>query len=145
IEPFVERSTQTGTSLSAANWRRLGQSRGRGRSSPSARMCPKTTKDVWVYEWEPKARQCLLGRPAPLVAPRSLFHGLSSDGWVREELDDLKLGDVRLGKRFALMLHGRWNNPERSFFRSFGGAAAGKAAYRLIESSQAEVSFASLL
>jgi Domain of unknown function (DUF4338)/Transposase DNA-binding len=145
IETFVERSTQTGTSLSAANWRRLGQSRGRGRSSPSGKVRPKSTKDVWIYELEPKARQCLLRRPEPLVAPRSLFHGASSDSWVQEELDGLELGDVRLEKRFALMLQSRWTNPERSFFRSFGGVGAGKAAYRLIESPQAEVSFTSLL
>jgi hypothetical protein len=43
------------------------------------------------------------------------------------------------------MLGARWQHPERSFFRSFGSVAAGKAAYRLVESSQAEISFQSLL
>jgi hypothetical protein len=145
METFVERSTQTGTSLSAANWRRLGQSRGYGRSSPSAQTCPKSTKDVWAYELKPNARQDLLRCPEPLVVPRSLFHGASTECWVGEELDGLALGDERLEKRFALMLQSRWTNPERSFFRSFGSGAAGKAAYRLIESAQAEVSFGSLL
>lgn len=145
IETFVDRSTQTGLSLSAANWRRLGQSRGRGRSSPSLRVCPKSPKDVWVYELEPKARQRLRHRPDPLLAPRSLFHGFNGDSWAQEELDGLELGDVRLENRFALLLGSRWKNPERSFSRSFGGAAAGKAAYRLIESPQAGVSFQSLL
>jgi hypothetical protein len=128
IETFVERSTQTGTSLSAANWRRLGQSRGRGRSSPSAKVCPKSTKDVWVCELERNARSCLLHRPEPLVVPRSLFHGASNDSWVREELDGLDLGSVRLEKRFGLMLDSRWKNPER-----------------MIENPQAAVSFQSLL
>jgi hypothetical protein len=145
IETFVDRSTQTGTSLSAANWRRLGQSRGHGRSNPSGKPCAKNAKDVWVYELEPKARQRLLSCPVPLLVPRSLFHGLSSEGWAQEELDGLELGDVRLEKRFARMLQSRWKNPEYSFYRSFGGAAAGKAAYRLIESPEAEVSFQSLL
>lgn len=145
IETFVERSTQTGTSLSAANWRRLGQSRGRGRSSPSAKVCPKSTKDVWVCELEGNARSCLLHRPEPCAVPRSLFYGASSDSWVGEELDGLDLGSVRLEKRFALMLDSRWKNPERSFFRSFGDASAGKAAYRLIENPQAAVCFQSLL
>ena len=44
LETFVDRSAQTGQSLSAANWRRLGQSQGRGRSSPSARCAPKPPK-----------------------------------------------------------------------------------------------------
>ncbi|MBI4326012.1 MAG: IS4 family transposase [Chloroflexi bacterium] len=145
IETFVDRSTQTGTSLSAANWQRLGQSGGRGRSSPSVQVRPKSAKDVWVYELQPKARQSLLRRPDPLVAPRSLFHGLTTDFWTQEELDGLDLGDRRLENRFALMLRSRWKHPERSFYRSFGSAADGKAAYRLIESPQAEVSFQSLL
>jgi hypothetical protein len=145
IETFVDRSTKTGTSLSAANWRRLGQSQGRGRSSPSAQVRPKTTKDVWVFELQPQARRSLRRCPESLVVPRSLFHGASTDCWVNEELDGLDLGDRRLEKRFARMLQSRWTRPDCSFFRSFGTVAAGKAAYRLIESAQAGVRFESLL
>ena len=145
IETFVDRSTQTGTSLSAANWRRLGQSGGRGRSSPSPKVRPKTPKDVWVYPLHPQARQRLLEGSVPPVVPRSVFYGLKEGRWVEEELDGLALGDVRLERRFAQMLRSRWERPHCSFYRSFGSAAAGKAAYRLIESPEAEVSFESLL
>jgi hypothetical protein len=145
METFVDRSTQTGTSLSAANWRRLGQSRGYGRSPPTTQADSKSRKDVWVCELALQARKTLLERPVPRVVPRSLFHSSSTDCWAREEMDGLALGDTRLEKRFALMLQSRWENPERSFFRGFGGVAAGKAAYRLIESPRAEVSFGSLL
>ena len=145
IETFVDRSTQTGKSLSAANWQRLGQSQGRGRSSPSVKVRPKSAKDVWVYELVPKARACLRREANPVVVPRSVFCGLGTDSWTQVELDGLELGDRRLERRFELMLRARWQHPERSFFRSFGSGAAGKAAYRLVESSQAEVSFQSLL
>jgi hypothetical protein len=145
METFVDRNTQTGKSLSAANWRRLGQSQGPGRSSPSAPVRPKTTKDVWVFELHTKARLLLRRCPESLVAPRSLFYGASTDCWVSEELDGLDLGDRRLEKRFALMLQSRWTRPDCSFFRSFGSTAAGQAAYRLIESVQAEVTFENLL
>ena len=145
VETFVDRSTQTGTSLSAANWRRLGQSQGRGRSSPSAAVRPQTPKDVWVYELEAQARRRLLERVEPAVVPRSVFYGLQQSHWIEEELDGLTLGDRRLQRRFALMLHSRWERPQCSFYRSFGSAAAGKAAYRLIASPEAEVSFESLL
>jgi hypothetical protein len=144
IETFVDRHTQTGVSLSAANWRRLGQSGGRGRSSPSAQVRPKTIKDVWVCELKANARQELLRSPEALIVPRSLFHGASTDNWVAEELDGLDLGDERLEKRFASMLQSRWAKPDSSFARSFS-SAGGKAAYRLIESAQAEVCFANLL
>lgn len=145
IETFVERSTQTGKSLSAANWQRLGQSQGRGRSSPSAKVCPKTTKDVWVSELEAQSRQSLLRCPEWRVLPRSLFHGASTECWINEELDGLELGDRRLERRFARMLEARWSHPDRSFFKSFGSVAAGKGAYRLIENPQAEITFENLL
>jgi hypothetical protein len=145
VETYVDRSTQTGTSLSAANWRRLGQSGGRGRSSPSPRVRPKSVKDVWVYELTPKAREILQRTPEPAVTPRSIFHGLGADAWTEEELDGLDLGSVRLERRFAFMLRSRWEQPGRSFCTSFGSNAAGKAAYRLIESPQAGVSFQTLL
>lgn len=145
IETFVDRSTHTGRSLSAANWQRLGSSRGRGRSSPSPKECPKTIKDVWVYELRGKARQCLLSAPVELIAPRSIFYGIDAESWAQQELDGLALGDTRIERRFALMLEARWKSPDRSFYRSFESAAAGKAAYRLIESRQAEVTFETLL
>jgi hypothetical protein len=146
VETYVDRSTYTGVSLSAANWRRLGSSRGRGRSSPSAKVQPKTPKDVWVYELSRKARPQLQQRKCPeIVVPRSIFQGPSSRNWVEEELDGLNLGDARLDLRLVQMLTARWQHPQRSFAASFPTAAQGKAAYRLIESSQAGVCFTSLL
>lgn len=146
VETYVDRSTYTGVSLSAANWRRLGSSRGRGRSSPSAKVQPQTPKDVWVYELSRKARQQLQQRKSPeIIVPRSIFQGPSSGNWVEEELDGLKLGHARLELRVVEMLTSRWQHPQRSFAASFPTAAQGKAAYRLIESSQAGVRFTSLL
>ena len=46
VETYVDRNTHTGKSLAAANWLRLGQSQGRGRSSPRRSVRPKTVKDV---------------------------------------------------------------------------------------------------
>jgi hypothetical protein len=145
VETYVDRSTYTGRSLSAANWRRLGQSSGRGRSSPSRKICPKTPKDVWVYELDSRARQHLQHRGAEPVVARSIFHGLGAAGWIAEELDGLDLGHVGLNRRWACMLQARWDKPQRSFHRSFQGHAAGKGAYRLIESRQAGICFESLL
>jgi hypothetical protein len=146
VETYVDRSTQTGVSLSAANWRRLGSSQCRGRSSPSVKVQTKTPKDVWVFELSPKARhQLQQRRSAPIIVPRSLFQGPSSRHWVEEELDGLKLGHVCLERRLAQMLTARWEHPQRSFAASFATAAQGKAAFRLIESGRADLSFQSLL
>lgn len=144
IETFVDRDTQSGTSLGAANWRRLGQSSGRGRSSPSARLALRSIKDVWVYELCSKARQRLLDKPEPLVVGRSIFQ-TQSIAWTEQEFDGLALGDLRLEKRLPELLQSRWEHPQRSFWRSFKSAAQTKAAYRLLESSKAQISFQGLL
>jgi hypothetical protein len=55
VETYVDRVRHQGRSLAAANWRRLGQSKGRGRDD-RRRQHPQSLKDVWVYELHPKAR-----------------------------------------------------------------------------------------
>ena len=145
VETHVDRSTHTGVSLSAANWRRLGTSSCRGRSSPSAQDRPKTPKDLWVYELNSKSRWWLQARSVEAVVPRSVFAPMISEDWVAQELEGLDLGDQRLQERWSNMLRSRWENPQRSFFSSFTSGAELKGAYRLIESSQSGVSFQSLL
>lgn len=145
VETFVDRSTQSGVSLSASNWRRLGQSQGRGRSSPSTRVRPQSVKDVWVYELAPQARERLQERPRPRVTPRSVFHVFNAPlPWTEEELDGLDLGSQRLERRFGRMLAARWQKPGRSFASSFG-TADGKAAYRFLENPHPGLGFESLL
>jgi hypothetical protein len=145
IETFVDRNTQTGVSLVAANWRRLGQSSGRGRSSPSARVHLSSVKDVWIYELESQARRSLLHKTEPLIVPRSIFQGQESVPWTQQEFDGLSLGERRLEKRLPELLNSRWQHPQRSFGRSFKSAAETKAAYRLIESPKAGITFENLL
>ena len=145
VETYVDRSTYTGRSLVAANWLRLGQTLGRGRTSPNKRVCPQSAKDVWVWQWDRQARTRLQQRTLPAVVPRSLFSPSASDSWVEEELDGLALGHAKLQRRFAQMLQDRWAHPNWSFNTSFGGAAGGKAAYAFIENGRAELQFQNLL
>ena len=60
VETYVDRSTYTGKSLVAANWLRIGQTLGRGRTSPHQHTRPQSVKDVWVWQWERQARTQLL-------------------------------------------------------------------------------------
>jgi hypothetical protein len=144
VETYVDRSTYTGKSLAAANWRRIGQSVGRGRTTASKKARPKSVKDVWVWQWSDQARAELQARTLPAVVPRSIF-GHSQPRWVEEELDGLALGHVTLARRFARMLQDRWAHPDWSFYTSFGGRAGGKAAYAFLENPRAELQFANLL
>jgi hypothetical protein len=144
VETYVDRSTYTGKSLAAANWRRIGQSLGRGRTTASKAARPKSVKDVWVWQWSDQARTELQARTLPAVVPRSIFCH-SQQRWVEEELDGLDLGHVTLEGRFARMLQDRWAHPDWSFYTSFGGGAGSKAAYAFIENPRAELQFSNLL
>src|SRR5262249_27946796 len=117
VETYVDRSTHTGCSLVAANWLRIGQSQGRGRSTPRKTDQPRSLKDVWVWQWDPKARTQLQERTLPPGGPRSVF-SCPKLSWVEEELDGLDLGHITLKRRFARMLEGRWAKPDQSFFSS---------------------------
>lgn len=144
METFVDREHHTGLSLSAANWRRLGQSKGRGRDDRK-REHPKSIKDVWVYELQPKARSYLQGSSAEVLAPRSVFSAGRSEDWVEEELAGADLGDQRLNQRVRDILKQRWARPAASYYRSFDNAYEAKGAYRLLESPRSEITLDSLL
>lgn len=145
VETYVDRSTYTGKSLVAANWLRIGQSLGRGRTSASKKARPQSAKDVWVWQWDTQARARLQERALPAVVPRSVFAPASQEHWVQEELDGLALGHAKLDRRFGRMLQDRWAHPDWSFYTSFGGAAGGKAAYAFIENPRADLQFQNLL
>jgi hypothetical protein len=146
VETYVDRHTRSGVSLAAANWRRLGQSSGRGRSSAAAQVRPHGPKDVWVHELRGRAREILQQRPIEAVVPRSIFRGWeSSSGWEEQEMDSLALGHRRLERRWVKLLAARWRKPGRSFGASFPRRAEAKAAYRLVQNPRASLRFESLL
>jgi hypothetical protein len=144
LETYVDREHHTGVSLAAANWRRLGQSKGRGRDDRQREQA-KSIKDVWVYELHPGARRSLQGSSAEVLAPRSVFSARRSADWVEDELSGIDLGDQRLNQRCREILRQRWERPGASYYRSFDNAHAAKAAYRLLESPRPEITLASLL
>lgn len=145
VETYVDRSTHTGKSLAAANWLRIGQTLGRGRTSSSKQVRPQSIKDVWVWQWNTQTRARLQERGLPVVVPRSIFTVPVENHWVEEELDGLDLGHAKLHRRFAKMLEDRWAHPDWSFYTSFGGAAGGKAAYAFIENPRAALQFQNLM
>jgi hypothetical protein len=144
VETYVDRVHYQGRSLAAANWRRLGQSKGRGRDDRK-RQCPQSPKDVWVYELHPKARAQLQACTVEVVAPRSVFAPALKEDWTQEEMDGVSLGDERLNQRAQRMLRQRWTRPTQSFCRSFDNPAQAKGAYQLLENPRVEINLASLL
>ena len=70
LETFVERDRFTGTCYQAANWVRVGQTRGRtrqDRADGSWHQVP--IKDVYVLPLHPRFRELLQGTSAPIPTP----------------------------------------------------------------------------
>lgn len=59
LETFVDRQRFAGTCYQAANWRSLGQTKGRGRQGPSPEIVSTSIKQVFVYPLHPRFRQHL--------------------------------------------------------------------------------------
>lgn len=144
VETYVDRARHNGLSLAASNWRRLGQSKGRGRDDRRRRQA-QSLKDVWVYELTPKARVHLQAQQVEKLAPRSVFARALSQDWAVEEMAAVRLGDERLEQRAADILASRWARPGSSFYRSFQTVAQAKGAYNFVENPRAEITLASLL
>ena len=144
VETYVDRARHAGRSLAAANWRRVGESKGRGRNDRQ-RQEGGSPRDVWVYELEPDARRQLQACGQELLAPRSVFAPVVAGDWVEAELEGVELGDRRLNRRVRGLLRGRWARPQSSFYRSFEDAAQSKGAYQLVENPRGEIDLGSLL
>jgi len=138
VETFVETPTYSGVSLRAANWRYLGDTRGRGRQDRT-HACDKTCKAIYVYALQRNWRQ-QLGVPAAATesfgpgASLAPGEGLDSAHWAAHEFGDAPLGDRRLSRRLVMCAERQAEDPMRAFT---GVAktdwAAAKGYYRLID------------
>ena len=79
LETFVEHGRYAGTSYAAANWISIGQTRGRGRLTPT--QSRTSIKDIWLYPLAADFRSVLTGGRLPkldLQSRRGLRRGMSS-------------------------------------------------------------------
>jgi uncharacterized protein DUF4338/transposase-like protein len=143
VETYVDRSRFNGRSLAAANWRRLGQSTGRGRRGPKGAL--KSLKDVWVYPLASSARTQLQTQTPRPLRPDPIAQSLAQPDWCAWELRYLELGDRRRQARASAILAARWEQPQASFYGSFKTWGAAKGAYALIEHPSPDISLSGLL
>jgi hypothetical protein len=146
VESFVDVSQVAGTCFRAANWRRVGQTQGRGRQDRDRRAA-ETVKDIYVYPLEPAFR-VHLGLPADGGrGPLGPAEGLEAHHWAEQEFGTAPLGDRRLSRRLVQSAGAQAAQPGRAF----SGVAQGdwpavKGYYRLIDHSDASaVTLANIL
>ena len=123
---------QTGASVRAANWVRVGETCGRGRGDRT-HAAPETRKAVYMYALEP-AWRARLAAPAPAVAPLAVGDGLDAESWAGHEFGEARLGDARLSARLVQSAQHMAESPMRAITGAAHGARAlVKGHYRLID------------
>ena len=132
-ESFVDTSLFSGTSYRAANWVRVGRTKGRGRQDRDRKMA-ETVKDIYLYPLEKDFRAKLGLAPDSGPGALGIADGLSEDTWAEKEFGGASLGDRRLSSRLVESAAAKAKIPARAF----SGVAKGdwpavKGYYRLID------------
>ena len=110
LESFVDLSQYKGTCYQAANWVRIGETRGRGRQD-RFKLADKTVKAIYVYELEPQFRTLMgLERDAGDVAV-TLKEEADIVNWAEKEFGNAEMGDKRLVGRLVKIAAGKGAKP----------------------------------
>ena len=130
LETFVDEREHTGASFRAANWVRVGETRGRGRQD-RAHAAPETPKAVYLYELDRVWRDHLAAPPPAALAPGE---GLDAASWAANEFGGAPLGDARLSARLVESARHMAQCPMRAITGATNGVRAlVKGHYRLID------------
>jgi hypothetical protein len=136
VESFVDRETHVGTCFQAANWERIGQTKGRGRNDTEFRS-PESIKDVYVYPLVADFRRRMGVPPecGSYLRPLPLEQGLATREWAKQEFGTVDLGDKRLRDRLIKIVEDRWKRPNGSYLQAAeGDGAAAKGYYYFVDS-----------
>ncbi len=133
VESFVDTSQFSGACYRAANWMRVGATKGRGRQDRFTQR-EKTIKDIYVYPLEEHFRE-RLGLPKGAGrGPLGPGDGLEGENWAKQEFGGAPLGDARLSARLMEIAAAKAEKPGRAFTGvAEGDWPAVKAYYRFID------------
>ena len=98
METYVAADRFRGTCYRAANWRHVGQTRGRGRQDRD-RKSAVGVKEVYLYPLHAEA-QALLCRASAELREEPAAPGPEQD-WAEQEFGRAALGDARLCRRLV--------------------------------------------
>lgn len=141
VETFVDREHHQGTCFRAANFRLIGQTKGRGRND-RRHEAAEGRKDIYVYPLEHDFR-ALMGVPAERASylrPLALEDGQGAEEWAQQEFGAVQLGDKRFRDRLIKIAHDRSKKPDASYLEAVGGdRKAVKGYYYFVDSSRPEI------
>lgn len=163
LESFVDTEEFIGTCYKAANWKCIGQSKGRGRNDTDHEN-KKSIKDVYVYILEnsfrelgginlkieakpkltPKAK-VKVKEEAIVSLPMSIEEGLSSSEWAEHEFGGDAIGDKRLRDRIIKIAKDKGEDPFASYAKASNGARSDiMQYYRLLNSKSKKITIESI-
>jgi len=133
IESFVEISRYSGACYRAANWIRVGKTRGRGRQD-RFNQWGLSEKEIYVYPIEGDFRKRMDLSSDAGLGPLVVGEGVEADDWAEHEFGGAPLGDARLSRRLVKVAEAKGKVPDRAF----SGVAKGdwarvKGYYRMID------------
>jgi len=133
LESFIDTTHHTGTCYRAANWTRVGCSKGRGRYD-SAGAFAEAPKDIYLYCLRSDLRSAM-GLPADAGAVAlGPADGLDGKEWAENEFGGARLGDKRLSKRLVTIAAVKARNTREPFADCASGENAHMQGYhRFIE------------
>jgi hypothetical protein len=142
VESFVDRAEHEGTCFQAANWERIGQTKGRGRNDIEF-LSLESVKDIYVYPLVEDFRRRMGVPPEEgcYLRPLGLEEGLGRAEWAKQEFGTVDLGDKRLRDRLIRIAETRWQRPNGSYLEAAeGDLAATKGYYYFIDSPRETLS-----
>jgi hypothetical protein len=143
LESFVDTSAYEGVCYQAANWHKVGQTKGRGRNG--ARDAGKSIKDVYLYALVKDIHATIGVERFPWESLEP-HQGLDGAGWAQQEFGACELGDHRLTRRLIKLVAAEAANPGASHAQAAGGDPHQlKAYYRFLKNDSPELALASIL
>jgi Domain of unknown function (DUF4338)/Transposase DNA-binding len=143
LESFVQTPTYEGSCYKAANWIKVGETKGRGRNG--LKHAGKSIKDVYVYALV-KDFHARAGVKAPTVSALSAESGLDGPGWAEHEFGACELGDERLTRRLVKIVGDQAAQPTGSYSLAADGQPHDlKSYYRFLNNKREEVNLETLL
>ena len=142
LESFVDRSQYDGCCYQAANWIRVGQTKGRGRNG--RRKGAKSIKDIYLYPLADMRAQ--VGVAPVAIMPLEAASGLDGSGWAEQEFGACELGDPRRTRRLVKIVGDQAAQPSGSYSQAAGGNRYDlKGYYRFLNSEREDLNVQSLL
>ncbi len=141
LESFVDEQRHEGTCFQAANWSRIGQTKGRGRNDLKG-LCAESIKGIYIYPLVADFRERMGVDPnrGSYLRPLAMEQGLAAAEWVEQEFGAVELGDKRLRDRLMKIIGNRAQQPNTSYLESCkGDRSAIKGFYAFVDNPREAV------